>query len=346
MNQIEQMVVPMDWAKQYGFEEAALLWWIVHWIKRSAANGKNIHDGSVWIYNSRRAWAELFPCWSEKQIYRILNNLIENGVIQKREYNQNKYDRTNWFSLINGGLFGVILKCETEVGISTVPNGTMECPEQDNQLSQTGQPIPIKKYSKEVQKEDITAGETSWRKDFPTYQKEESEAYQKFINDKEWLEKQEKLKMYQNINVLRSMEKAHEYWSSEEGWKYKARKKSAKIIWSTTYSNALSMRCNMVFDPKTYDTPAPKKKECKPQSAWEKFVGDDHAGYKVTYWASKIWDRVYGEGDWIKWDWPGIDNKEEYYRLWEFLQGKINIGSDIEKCLESLKEYMSLKRCI
>ncbi len=99
----------------------------------------------------------------------------------------------------------------------------------------------------------------TWRTDFLTYQKEESEAYQKIINDKEWLDKQEKLKIYLDLNVLKSLEKAHEYWSSEEGWKYKARKKSAKIIWSSTYANALSMRWNMVFNPKGTEPSKPQK---------------------------------------------------------------------------------------
>lgn len=143
MNQIEQMIVPMDWAQRYGFEEAALLWWIVHWIKRSTVNGKGYHDGNTWIYNSRRAWAELFPCWSDKQIYRILDNLIKKGVIQKGEYNNNKYDRTSWYSLRDEQSFGIMLKSDEELGNSTVPNGTMDCPEQDNRLSQTGQPIPV-----------------------------------------------------------------------------------------------------------------------------------------------------------------------------------------------------------
>jgi hypothetical protein len=151
MNQIEQMVVPMEWAKQYGFEEAALLWWIVHWIKRSASNAKNFHDGSTWIYNSRRAWADLFPCWSEKQIRRIISNLIDIGVLKKERYNKNKYDQTSWYALCKEDEFGILPNPENID--STGPNGPMYRPEQAEVLAQTDRPIPIKNNSKEVQKE-------------------------------------------------------------------------------------------------------------------------------------------------------------------------------------------------
>lgn len=113
-----------------------------------------------------------------------------------------------------------------------------------------------------VREEGVGEETITWKNNYQTYQKEELEAYTKLISDKDWLSKQEKLKMYSGINVLKSLEKAHTYWSSEEGWRYKARKKSAKINWSSTYSNALTMRCNMVFDPNGTQNQPAKPKYC------------------------------------------------------------------------------------
>lgn len=116
--------------------------------------------------------------------------------------------------------------------------------------------------SASLREESVREEIIAWRKNYSFYQKEELEAYTKLINDKDWLSKQEKLKMYSGINVMKSLEKAHTYWSSEEGWRYKARKKSTKINWPSTYANALTMRCNMVFDPSGTNNQPAKPKYC------------------------------------------------------------------------------------
>lgn len=133
MNQIDYMTVPMEWALKYGFEEAALLWWIVHWIKVNAANNRNFKDNKTWTYNSKNALSELFPCWTEKQIRRLLDSLINQNVLIKGEYNTSSYDRTSWYSLVDESAFLVR---------STCPNGPVT-------FAQMGQPIPIKNTNKE-----------------------------------------------------------------------------------------------------------------------------------------------------------------------------------------------------
>ena len=49
-------------AKEYGVDIAIVVSNIAFWLQKNKANGKHIHDGKVWTYNSTKAFKELFPC--------------------------------------------------------------------------------------------------------------------------------------------------------------------------------------------------------------------------------------------------------------------------------------------
>ena len=88
-------------AIKIGVDEAIMLNNFVYWLAKNKANNKNFFDGNYWTFNSVRAYCELFPFWKESQIKRILKSLIEQNVLVVGNYNQNAYDRTNWYSLSN-----------------------------------------------------------------------------------------------------------------------------------------------------------------------------------------------------------------------------------------------------
>lgn len=88
-----------DDAIKYGQTEAVLLHHIRWWVAKNKANEKHTHDGRAWTYNSRKAFALLFPFLSEHQIYRALDKLVEAGALVKGNYNPSSYDRTTWYAL-------------------------------------------------------------------------------------------------------------------------------------------------------------------------------------------------------------------------------------------------------
>lgn len=88
-------------ATKIGVDEAIMLNNFIYWLAKNKANNKNFFDGSFWTFNSVRAYCELFPFWKESQIKRILKSLIDQNVLVVGSYNQNAYDRTNWYSLSN-----------------------------------------------------------------------------------------------------------------------------------------------------------------------------------------------------------------------------------------------------
>ena len=86
-------------AKKHGVNGAIMMANMRFWIAKNKANKRHFYDGRYWTYNSSKAFAELFPYWSAKQIERILAKLKAEGVLLTGHFSQNAYDRTNWYSL-------------------------------------------------------------------------------------------------------------------------------------------------------------------------------------------------------------------------------------------------------
>lgn len=108
----------------YGVNEAIFLYNLKYWIKINEANEKHFYDGKTWTYNSKRAYAELFPFWTERQIKTIINSLINQGVIVKGEYNKSKYDRTSWYALSDekDGIDRTKKSSQTDQEVQPIPN--------------------------------------------------------------------------------------------------------------------------------------------------------------------------------------------------------------------------------
>lgn len=116
-------------ATKYGVNAAIILDNIFFWCQKNEANQKNEHDGLYWTYNSVKAFCELFPYISEKQIRGALETLEQEGLIQSNNFNINAYDRTKWFAI-------------TQKGKSIYLKGQMDLSKRANGFIQKGEPIP------------------------------------------------------------------------------------------------------------------------------------------------------------------------------------------------------------
>lgn len=103
----------IDIAKRYGVLPAVLLQNLQHWIEKNKANGKNFFDGHYWTYNSRKAFTELFPYATTRQVDTALKKLIDDGVIITGNYNTSAYDRTLWYAITEKGN-SILQKCKME----------------------------------------------------------------------------------------------------------------------------------------------------------------------------------------------------------------------------------------
>lgn len=94
----------VQFAKDYGIEEAILIENLYFWIAKNVANEKHKYERRYWTYNSAKAFAELFPYINETKIYRVLAHLEDVEFIIKGKFSQDKHDRTNWYSFSDKGL--------------------------------------------------------------------------------------------------------------------------------------------------------------------------------------------------------------------------------------------------
>lgn len=118
-----------DIAVAYGLPEAIILNHIQFWIEQNEANKLNYYDGSYWTYNTTKAFAEIFPYLSQRQIQCALKHLRDEGILKTGNYNKSAYDRTLWYAF-------------TEKGISIMQKCKMEDVKMSNGFGTQVQPIP------------------------------------------------------------------------------------------------------------------------------------------------------------------------------------------------------------
>lgn len=116
-------------AKEYGVHEAILLNHLNFWIEKNRANDRHHYDGYYWTYSTKKAFAELFPYLTERQIGYVLEKLVDAGLIMKGNYNKSSYDRTLWYAI-------------TKKGYSIIQNCQMKETNLSNQSDENVQPIP------------------------------------------------------------------------------------------------------------------------------------------------------------------------------------------------------------
>jgi len=130
-----------DVAERVGIPAACVAYCIEYWCRHKAANGRDVYDGKAWVYNSTKAWAELIPYMTEKQIRTALNRLRDEGLIEVKNLNQKQYDQTLWYAWV--GLEPAANAANCPNGQLGFPNGQMELPKKANAIAQMGEPIPV-----------------------------------------------------------------------------------------------------------------------------------------------------------------------------------------------------------
>lgn len=130
-----------DVATRVGIPAACVAYCIEYWCRHKTANGRDIYDGKAWVYNSTKAWAELIPYMTEKQIRTALNKLQDEGIVACRNLNEKQYDRTLWYAWI--GLEPVSDAAICPNGQMSCPNGQMDLPKRADAFAQKGEPIPV-----------------------------------------------------------------------------------------------------------------------------------------------------------------------------------------------------------
>jgi hypothetical protein len=138
----------IEFAKRYGVDEAIMVKSFQFWIRLNKANKTNYHDLRYWTYNTNKSLTEYYPFWSEKQVRRIIESLVDKEILIKGNYNKIAYDRTIWYAFLNEDLYLSdnfhLEDIPFDQKVNTIlPNGQMEKTKRSNGFSQKGEPIPV-----------------------------------------------------------------------------------------------------------------------------------------------------------------------------------------------------------
>lgn len=150
-------------AQKYGMNAAVIFNNIFYWCEHNRANGRNEHDGLYWTYNSRKAFADLFPYLTERQIRTALDKLIEEGLIVTGNYNTDPRDRTTWYAV-------------TKLGYCIGHESPMQVTSESNASDMEVQPLPNSKPTV-VKPTVINEGEARAQEPFSPPTVEQAQAY-------------------------------------------------------------------------------------------------------------------------------------------------------------------------
>ena len=121
-----------DIAEKVGVNAAVIYQNFLFWTEKNHANGRHCYDGHAWTYNSRKAFVELFPYLSEKQIRTAIDKLVDAGLVIRGNYNKRGFDKTVWYALTASAEWE---NRDSIEGPDDLPSGA-------NPLAANGQPIP------------------------------------------------------------------------------------------------------------------------------------------------------------------------------------------------------------
>ena len=85
-------------AKEVGTNAATILNHIIWWCQKNAADGRGVHDGRVWTYNTAKAMTEIFPYLTESQVRTATKKLVDAGLVVTGDYSENRYARPLYYS--------------------------------------------------------------------------------------------------------------------------------------------------------------------------------------------------------------------------------------------------------
>lgn len=90
-----------NFAAKYGVHEAIIIVYFQDCINQHKLNERNFKEGRTWTCQTRKEIASYFHYFSEDQVRRITDKLVEKGVLIKDNFNKLSLDKTLWYAFAN-----------------------------------------------------------------------------------------------------------------------------------------------------------------------------------------------------------------------------------------------------
>ncbi len=72
---------------------------IIFWLKVNKDKPESQHEGRTWMYQTQERMADFFEFFDEREVKYCIKKLIDVGLLEKKNFNKNHFDHTNWYSL-------------------------------------------------------------------------------------------------------------------------------------------------------------------------------------------------------------------------------------------------------
>ena len=82
-----------------GLNETIILTNFYFSVKSNEGNENMIKDGRAWFFRSVKEMNGLYPYLTPDKIRRAIERLIDAGYVYKGDYNQDKFNKCNWYSI-------------------------------------------------------------------------------------------------------------------------------------------------------------------------------------------------------------------------------------------------------
>jgi len=148
----QPIVIQPSLARCLGFNEAAVIQQLHFWQQKS----NKFENDRYWVFNTYDEWLKQIPVGSKNTIIRIFEKLCADGIVIKDNYNKQKFDKTNWYSIDYDAL-NVTLNAVYEKSQTINPKWVDDKPKMGNsEQPKMGRPIPYIKTTTNIIKEIIT----------------------------------------------------------------------------------------------------------------------------------------------------------------------------------------------
>lgn len=143
------LILDKKLAKAIGLNQAMILQQVHYWLEKNKKDGRNLHEGRYWTYNTIDEWQEEFPFWSRETVKRTFSKLREMGFLLVGNFNVYKMDRTLWYTID----YDKLNEC---IGLDKINEGIENDPKEDIQTETMEDRVltsPIPEISSETTKE-------------------------------------------------------------------------------------------------------------------------------------------------------------------------------------------------
>jgi len=96
-------ILNVSLAQRLGIHAALILRYIRDEVWENQSNGVHYYTGRYWMRCSQMMFTAAMPYMHKSTVRRVLERLMNQGIIMRGEFGSSRFDRTSWYALTQYG---------------------------------------------------------------------------------------------------------------------------------------------------------------------------------------------------------------------------------------------------